>query len=1093
MSHTLRYMTWGLLFGLLFSSVGFSQSTFGSITGTVKDPASALVPGAEVEVINEGTGTVRRATTSSAGVFNVPNLDLGRYRVRVSGAGFSTYERTGLTITANQIISLDVQLTLGATTTLVEVQGASPVIATETHDLSGTVNHEALISLPLVGRQRGDGGIYSYATLSTGVAAVPSSSTPIIQGSRSSVGILPQMDGIAVMAYPQGASPVQPSLEAVQELKMETSAAPAEFTTAGNLQVITKSGTNEFHGGAYWMYNSNVLNARNFFSAVRPFRVYNNAAFSLGGPIKRNKLFFFADYEASREAVRTTLLQSNPLPAWKQGNFAGQRQLTDPTTGQPFTGNVIPASRISPVSQRIQQYAYPDPNNGPPGATASNWTGEYPGKSGFTHFDHYDVRGDYSATDHDLIFARVSWRRMPLTVPGIYPLYRLQLRRGQSTVLAWNHTISPSAVNEFRFGTTYHRNFYEADVLGTDLLQQFGIVGVPTTGVRTGPQFAINGVTAWNPDTNSNNYQDNPQTTLQWIDNLSWTRGRHFMKFGFDVVRDRFNGNNIASNVYGVYNFTGTYTGIGYADFLLGVPQTTNLALPNPNRHLRGTTWGVYAQDQFKVNSRLTLNYGFRWEIQQPYTDTLGALYSWDSRTNGLVVMDKGLNLVNALFPKNIPITTASQAGFPSTLARFNKWNFQPRFGFAYKPFGDKTVLRGGYGIYTNLIYATLARSHLSGGPFSGSVTYDNRFVNGVPLFSFPSPFLSSGTAAVQNVNGVNPDLKLPYTQQWNLTVERQMGSIGLRTSYAGSRSVKLVYRANPNLPLPSTIPFTTARRPNQRFNQTIYADNGGTDAYHALEVAAQKKQGRNLTFSTGFTWAKDLTDTQDSGGGGTTFAGQVIQNPNDRAIEKANNGLVVGKRWFAYALYALPFGRGERFLTNAPAVVQHVLCGWQTTWTAVAQMGQYFTPSFTGFDPSGTGTIGGVPDRIANGNLSSGRAVNRWFDTAAFVVPGCPAATPLCSQSAPIGRFGNSGFNILKGPPIHNLDFGIQKVFKVNERINLQFSTLMVNIFNHPNFSVPASNISAPTQVGIITSQTRPLLGEPGPREIDFTLRLTF
>ena len=1095
MSQNLRCFITGILTCLLSASIGLSQSTFGSITGTVKDPAGALVPAAEVEVINEGTTAVRRVVTSSAGVFNVPNLDLGRYKVRVSGKGFSTYERSDLNIAANQIISLDVQLALGATTTLVEVRGASPVISTEANDLSGSVSHEAMISLPLVGRQRGDGGIYSYATLSTGVAAVPSSSTPIIQGTRSSVGILPSMDGIAVMAYPQGASPVQPSLESVQELKMETSAAPAEFTTAGNVQVISKSGSNEFHGSTYWGYNGSFLNARNFFSATRPFRVYNNFATSLGGPIIRNKLFFFGTYEGSREAVKTTLLQSVPLASWKSGNFSSgvPRQLTDPRTGQPFAGNVIPADRISPVAQNIQKYAYPDPNNGPPGTLSNNWTAEYPGKSGFTHFDHYDIRGDYNATDRDLIFARVSWRRMPLTVPGIYPLYRLQLRRGQSTVLAWNHTISPAAVNEFRFGTTYHRNFYTADVVGTDLMQQFGIVGVPTTGVKTGPHFNITGVTAWNPDAQSNNYQDNPQTTLQWIDNLSWTRGRHFMKFGFDVVRDRFNGNNINASVYGQYDFSGAYTGFGYADFLLGIPQTTTLALPNPNRHLRGTTWGIYAQDQFKVSTRLTVNIGLRWELQQPYTDTLGALYTWDPATNGLVVFDQGLNLVNAFYPKNIPVTTASQAGFPSTLAPFDKNNIQPRVGFAYKPFGDKTVIRGGYGIYTNLIYATLARSHLTGGPFSGSVTYNNRIENGVPLFSFPSPFLSSGSAAVQNVNGVNQNLIAPYTQQWNLTVERQVASIGLRMSYVGSRSVSLVYRRNLNLPVPSTTPFTTARRPNQRFNQVVFADNGGTDAYHALELAAQKRYGQNLTFSTGFTWAKDLTDTQDSGGGGTTFAGQVIQNPSNRVIEKANNGLVVGKRWFAYAVYALPFGRGQRFLSSAPSALQYVLGGWQTTWTAVAQLGQYFTPSFAGFDPSGTGTIGGVPDRISNGNLSSGHDVKRWFDTAAFVVPGCPSTTPLCSQSAPIGRFGNSGFNILKGPPIKNLDFGLQKDFRYREVFKIQFSVLMVNAFNHPNFSVPAANISAPSNVGVVSGQTRPLLGEPGPREIDFTLRLTF
>lgn len=1079
------------------TSIGWAQSTFGSITGTVKDPAGATVPGAEIEVINEGTGTNRKVTTASSGVFNVPNLDLGRYRVRVTGQGFSTYERTGLSLTANQIINLDIALALGSTTSLVEVNAPTPVIATEQTDLSGTVSQEAMNTLPLVGRHTGDGGIYSFTTLTTGAAAVPSSSTPILQGTRSSVGILPTMDGIAVMAYPQGASPVQPSIEGVQEVKMETSVAPAEFATAGNVQVVSKSGTNQLHGSAFWAYNGNALNARNFFSAVVPFRVYHNFAASAGGPIIKNKLFFYTVYEGSRESATSTIIESVPTAGWRNGDFSsgGVRQLVDPLNGNaPFPGNVIPANRVSPVAQKIQAYAYPLPNQ-PGTALANNWRNNYPGNTGFTDYDHMDVRGDYNPTSRDLIFVRFSWRRMPLYVPGIYPLFRDQLRRGQSSVVAWNHTISPAAFNEFRFGTTYHRNFYTANIVGTDLLQQFGITGVPTTGVKTGPFFNITGVTAWSPDAQSNNYQDNPQTTLQWIDNVSWTRGRHFMKFGFDVVRDRFNGNNIASNVYGQYDFTGIYTGFGYADFLLGVPQTTTLALPNPNRHLRGTTWGMYAQDQFKVSSRLTLNYGVRWELEQPYTDRLGALYTWDPNANNLVVMEKGMNLINPLFPKNIPIVTASQAGFPSNLVKFNKNNIQPRIGFAFKPFkGDRTVIRGGYGIYANLIYATLARSHLTGGPFSGSVTYNNAITNGAPLFAFPTPFLTSGAASVQNVNGVNPNLRTPYTQQWNMTVEHQIGTLGLRASYVGSRSVALVYRKNVNLPLPSTTPFSAARRPNQRFNQTIYADSGGTDAYHGLELAAQKRYGHNLTLSTGFTWAKDLTDTQDSGGGGTTFGGQVIQNPNNRAIEKANNQLVVPRRFFAYATWALPVGKGQRFLNTAPAFVDYILGGWQTSWTAVAQSGQYFTPSFSGFDPSGTGTNGGVPDRVGNGNLDAGtRSVSRFFDASAFAVPGCPATNTLCTQSAPIGRFGNTGFNILAGPPIRNLDFGLLKDFKYRERLTVRFMMTMVNALNHPNFTVPAANISAPTTVGVISGQTRPLLGEPGPREIDFTLRFTF
>jgi hypothetical protein len=253
------------------------------------------------------------------------------------------------------------------------------------------------------------------------------------------------------------------------------------------------------------------------------------------------------------------------------------------------------------------------------------------------------------------------------------------------------------------------------------------------------------------------------------------------------------------------------------------------------------------------VSSSLTLSYGVRLELEQPYTDTKGALYTWNPATNGLVVMDAGLKILNPLFPKNIPVASASQAGYPSNLVKLNKNNFEPRVGLAYKPFGnDKTVIRGGYGIYSNLIYASLARSQLTGGPFSGSVAYVNAINDGVPLFSFPSPFLTTGATSVQNVNGVNPNLKTPYTQQWNLTVERQVASVGLRVSYVGSRSVDLVYRSNRNLPLPSTVPFTTSRRPDQLYNQIIWADTGGTDAYHALELSAQKRYGQNLTITAG-------------------------------------------------------------------------------------------------------------------------------------------------------------------------------------------------------------------------------------------------
>jgi hypothetical protein len=381
------------------------------------------------------------------------------------------------------------------------------------------------------------------------------------------------------------------------------------------------------------------------------------------------------------------------------------------------------------------------------------------------------------------------------------------------------------------------------------------------------------------------------------------------------------------------------------------------------------------------------------------------------------------------------------------------------------------------------------------GGPFSGSVTYTNQVTNGIPLFSFPSPFLSSGTTSVQNINGVNSRVKNPYTQQWNLTFEQELASIGLRVSYLGSRTVNLLYRRNLNQPPPSTIPFSTSRRPYPLYNRIVYAESGGTTFYNALEVGAEKRFGRNLTFNTGWTWAKDLTDAQDSGGGGSTFAGQIIENQFDRAAEKANNQLVVPHRVFAYAVYTLPLGTGQRFFSGAKGVLQHIVGGWETAWTAVAQSGQWFTPSFAGSDPSNTNTIGGRPDRIADGNLPSGRTIHRWFDTAAFAVPGCPRADPLCARTprVNVGRFGNSGLNVVSGPPIRNIDFALMKNFSLQESKRLQFRLTMANALNHPNFAVPRSNISATSTVATINSQVRALNGSPSTREIDVGLRLEF
>jgi hypothetical protein len=1095
MKHMIGSVLAGVLFALLLTSTSFAQSTFGSITGNVTDPSGSTIAAADVVVTNQGTGTIRRAKTDSVGLFVVPNLDLGTYQVRISAQGFVSYGRGDLVLQANQIISLDVHLTLGKTSEVVEVKAASPIIATETNDLSVSMTGSAAVALPFVSRYPGDYGVYGYSTLATGTStqATNSSDSPVINGVRCDSGLQATMDGIAVTAWSFGASVVQMSMDMVQEVKMETAVAPAEFPTAGNVMVVSRSGTNALHGQMFEVYNGNALNARDFFSATVPFRVYNNFGASAGGRIIKNKLFFFGDYQGSRESATSPETETVPTAAMRQGNFSSlSTQLTNPLTGQPYTGNMVP---VSSYAQAIQNYIYPLPNSGAAGVIANDYNVNELANTGFSDYNRFDARGDYYLSSRDVVYARVSWMRLPYYLTNAYPIQTFEWRYGEDAVLSYNHTISPTAMNEFRFGSTYQRiHAYNINMSGTALLSQFGITGVPTTSAfPTGPEFAISPMTTWNP----NSLSDNPDKSLEAMDNFTWSRGRHTMKFGMDYIRERYDGESIGSSTYGVYNFTGAYTGYGYADFLIGIPATTQLAIPTPPRHFRGNTWGMYAQDQFRFNKKLTLNYGIRWEIPSTYSDARGEMYNYDPKTGGLVVPNNGLAMVNKFYPANIPIITASAAGYPanSLINTYHK-SIYPRVGFAYK-LNDQTVVRGGYGIYTNIINNVLS-STLAGGPFSGSQSFNNSITNYVPAFSFPSPFLPAGTTATQSVTGANPNMKTPYTQQWNLTVERQVGSLGLRASYVGSRSVQLLYGVNLNEPPPSTTPFSTKLYPNQLFSGITYYSNGGFESYNALELLAERKIGKNLTFSSGFTWGKDLTDAQDANGaGGNAFSGQVLQNQFCLACEKSNGENEAPRRLYGFAVYQLPVGRGQHYLTAATGVAQGFLGGWQASWTGVLQPGQYFSPSFSTFDPSNTGVIGGVPDRVAGAPLyPAHQTVTNWFNANAFAVPGCPSTDPMCTNKADFvapGRFGNSGFNILTGPPERTIDMAMSKSFPLSDRFTFKFFVQMADILNHPIFRIPPTSVNTPSTVGVINSTGKAFLADPRVRTTYFSLYLMF
>lgn len=1080
---------------LYLASSAPGQTTFGTITGIVTDPSGALVPAAQITITDQATGVAYHAKTGPDGVYTLPDVPVGTYNARVEAKGFTSEERSGLTVYVHNAINVDFKLTVGSASTLVTVQAAPPVIDTQTGTVSNTMIGDQMEELPVAPMVRQGIGIYAFAMYNPGVG-VNDSGNFYANGTRQ-IDTFFSNDGIVDMQDVNGigGAPSSIDLSTLSEMTAITAGANAEYRSPTNIITASKSGSNHYHGNLYYDWNGTALNARNFFSSTVPFGVVNSYAGSIGGPIKKDKLFFFADYEGLRSRSQAVIDDDTPLPPWTTGNFSDLLSqgvtIVNPYSGQPFSGNQIPSGMINPVAQKVQNIFFPAPNSGPPGLQVGNWTGLY---STYSDMDSVDARVDYNISGKDRIYGRYTYHRVPFTYSPDSNLPPLEidngLRTGGSGVISWTHTFSPTVLNEFRGGFARNDEIVAPAVNGYQLFQQLGIQGIPTgPGGNDAPAFNITGITS----TEMGSASANIGTDFQLTNNLSWVKGSHSMKFGTDIIRDHISlyGN---TDVYGWYNFTGFYTNFPYADFLLGLPQTTGFNLPVPANYFRGTTWSFYAQDQWKATRRLTVDFGLRYELAGPYWEKYGQIFTYDPTLQAIVVPDVGLKHLNPLFPTTIPIVSATTAGYPNpTLQKFNTHNFYPRLGFAYQLTSDgKTVLRGAYGIYGDTIYGTLALSK-GGGPFAGSESFYNSITNGTALFTLQNPFIPQAglLAPFESANVWNPNLTVPYLQQWNLTLQRQIGTVGLSIGYVGSHNTGLLYSYNIDQPPPSTTPFSISELPNPSFSSIYRFDNGSNDEYNSLQTAATKTVGKNLILNASYTWARDLTDSPDN----DWIFGPNIQNAFDRVPEWGNNLFTPTHRFYAAAMYALPVGKGQHFLSNAAGWTSQLLGGWRTAYVVTLMTGQWFTPSFDGFDPSNTNNFGGRPDRIAGVPLyPTNRTINDWFNANAFRIPGCPDSTPVCTSPANIGRFGNAAPLQITSPGTRNVDFTLMKDFRFTESKKLQFQAVFANLFNHPAFGYPGSDISATSAVGVITGTVGNYLQGSSPqRTINFVLRFLF
>jgi hypothetical protein len=1129
-----------MVFILGYSQVSYGQSTFGTVLGAVKDPSGGAVPGAKVNLINTGTNAFRSTLTNSDGSYQFVNTEIGNYKLTVEAPGFQVTEYAPFNLEARATVRLDVGLKVASQVTTVNVEAVS-VVQTDISNVSEAKGSLELTDLPVAIGTRSSGSTSAYSTLTAQPGVQTDSNNNIMVAGAGPSQLSVSIDGISsVGPGTMGAlSEMFPSFNSIEEIKISETLNPAEYGGVADITTVSKSGTNEFHGGAFENVQNTAFNAADTFSHAVAEDKLNNFGMYLGGPVifpklyhGRNRTFFFGSFEVLRLPKSLTAVLSVPTQAMRNGDLSAYLSPSlggsaNQLTGYP--GNVIPANQLNPYTQKLLNFIYPLPNFGPSDAISNNYLARYavPINSA-----QGDVRLDQNLGPNHRIFMRYSYKNRRITTTQIdlnsnpsSPLLGGVSKPEiyNSLAASYNWVISPNLVNELRGGASLiHRNVtfgVTAQQAASTLGLTTGPGALPSPSALSGenfPQLSVTGFgSIYNQRTNLNPHEG----TYQLVDNLTWTRARHTFKFGLDyryLTSD--NTNEFSAELMGGYTFNGSalsaLLGSGaatpMASILLGYPDATSIAsILNPDAHGHTNAYGVYAQDDYKVSQSLTLNYGLRWEYHLGFQDQHGNLANFDpfytSTFNGQTVKgavvvsnQSGLQYVNPSFAESIapiPIITAAQAGIPQSLHDSSKRDFAPRVGFAWRVGGsNKTVLRGGYGRFIE--------SSLSAGQIFGwglQSTYFGFFVNslgsnGLPIYStpysFPSKLAVSGSQGFYEASTIN--YKDPIVEEWNLTLERDLGKgVGLRVSYDGNHSYNVPTFYSLNQVQPNTLGYSAAATQAQiPFPEFAYIGEGsnsrGYGNYQAGTISV-KKRAANLQFELSYTYTRDLTNIGGvTGYSAAPFAseiGQPLSDPNHSSLDYGNTPFARRHRVLATFLYELPFGKGRTFL-NTNSLLDRVVGGWELGGLALFQSGPFMSVT-TLNDPSGTGfnlfnSNGGRADTVPGADPYAGQSIQQWINPNAFAAP-----------DNNIGRFGNSSSGTVVGPGTQAVALSLLKRFSLTERIRAQIGMQVSNAFNHPNYAPPSSLTVGVAGFGQLT-QMQSAEGT-GPRQVQLTGRLTF
>ncbi len=1080
-----------LLAGGTLCSQLHAQSTQSSILGNVRDSAGAPVAGAAVSLINEGTNDERRQMSDEAGDYRFSGILAGVYRVSIEMAGFKARITHGITVNVSDIKRVDATLEVGDVATSVTVAGGSVAhIETETATLSNVKTAQDYADLPLSVYGRG------WANVTNVVAGVQASSGFEVNGARDTANNFTS-DGVSVNDIissrntPNGFSG---DVENFREVKVMTANNSAEYAQVAQFSAISKSGENTPHGSVYWGNYNSFTSARSWQDPTSPgFENFNQYMANNGGPVYiphiyngKNKTFYFFSYSGAKYRTGSRAQISVPPSAFRSGDFSSllpDIKIVDPLTGIPFPGNKIPANQISPVSSAVQDLIYPNPNL--PGQGALGLVNNYyadPG--GRWDSDVYSVRIDQKVSSRNDLFVRVG---LTINNKDTWPGPLLSgyggwkgNHPGRSVVVSDTHTFSPTVVNELKLGFNRDYGYWFDPNYGPNVVGAIGLLGIANPSNDPAlwgmPDFEIGGSNGFQGTGTWANGNSQAQNTYQFTDNLSWFHGRHNLKFGLDIRRYQINDQQKPQNIRGGFNFDDQLSGFAYANFLLGYPSSATLAVPRPNAYPRSTQQGYYVQDEFKLSPRITLTLGMRYEYQSTWADKYNRMFSFDINSGQLVTA--GTTVPTDLVPAvaaSLPIVPASQAGFPTNSLMYpdrNDWS--PRAGLAFRPFGnDRTVIRLGYGLFTSMWPGLLALN-ATGGPWQSTRSF--YIVNNQPSIQFPDPFkTTSDFSGLQSVSALSPRFPHERSQQWNVSIGRQIWKTAIDIGYVGTKNANIPFNQDLNLPLPSTTPFNPANLPYPLFSYVGFTQSGASSIYHGFTIKADRRVGRGLTFNANYTWAKALTDANLR-----EYATGFDQNQWTRSLERGDDPNIRRQVLVFSYIYELPVGRGRLLLGNASSFLNQIVSGWQVAGITTMLTGPRISPYFSGVDPANTNQFSGRPDRIGDGNLSGSmddriETHQPIFDQSAFVVP-----------EAGRGYYGNSARNILTGPGTITWNLAAAKNFYFfGERARAQIRCELFNAFNHPNFYSPDTDITS-SAFGLVT-------GANSGRRVQLTGRIDF